>query len=121
MIGQVMALLAQANTLVSRLTSTRATNLDFLDASIAGITAIRTIQHGTIALNTTTLTNTATVSAVTVAKSVLIPLGTQRNSVASTDGSADVRLSLTNTTTVTADRSETGGLTTTGFVLVEFK
>lgn len=78
---------------------------------------IKSIQYGTIALAAVT-SNTATITSVNTAKSVLIHLGAQVDStVANTMG---VRLALTNATTITATRSNGTGDATVGFCVVEY-
>jgi len=114
----LIPLLARVSTLLSRLTSTRAGNLDFLDAAITDISAIRSIQYGTVTMSTSA-TATATVSAVTVAKTALIHLGVSATSTG-TPADNQIRLTLTNTTTITATRVGTANGHHAAFCLVEF-
>ena len=93
---------------------------------MAGITsypplgAIKSIQAGTISIAGANVTNTATVTAVDTTKAVLTFLGYSMD-VANPECS--VRIALTNSTTITATRSSTGGGTTTsivGYFLTEY-
>jgi len=116
----LLPLLAQANTLLSRLTAGRATNLDNLDAAVSAISPIVSVQYGTIGMAGSTVAATATIATVG-SKAVLHLLGTNRNSVASTVGAGEVQITLTNPTTVTATRSETGGIVSASFCVVNYK
>jgi hypothetical protein len=105
-------------------TNALATELDGLAPSIAAIptTPINSIQAFTITM-TSVASNTATITAVTVAKSVVIFTGFSCDASAAGAGLHHVmsRATLTNTTTVTATRgAATGVVTVSGFV-VEFK
>lgn len=67
---------------------------------------IKSIQRGTITISGTALTATATITAVDTAKSELRHLGVSSNPPASTiDHEYALRLSLTNSTTITATRA----------------
>lgn len=79
---------------------------------------IKSIQRGTITLASVS-SNTATITAVDIAKSVLIHMGWSSD----TDSAKQaVYLSLTNSTTVTANRGEAGatGTSTVSYEVVEF-
>ena len=91
-------------------------DLHLLDA-IAGI---RTIQYGTISLSNTVTTNSVAITAVTVAKAVLHHLG---QTVEPGSGIADglIRITLTNSTTVTATRAGVNNLAVVGFCVEEHK
>lgn len=84
---------------------------------------IKRVQYGTVLLQNTT-TNTATITAVNTASSVVVHLGTQCAAVSG----PDIRyyqsyLELTNETTVTATRSNSQGnyLHTVNFMVIEFE
>lgn len=116
----LLPLLAQANTLLSRLTAARATKLDNLDAAISTISPIASVQYGTISMAGSALSATATIATVG-SKAVLHLLGTNRNSVASSVGAGEVQITLTNPTTVTATRWEGGGIVWASFCVVNYK
>ena len=71
-------------------------------AQFAG-SGIKSVQRGTITINAGAASNTATVTAVDTAKSVLSLLGWTASANVSTSGPG--RLALTNATTITATRS----------------
>ncbi len=99
--------------LLSRLTKTRA---DYLDVAISTrlSTAVKTVQYGTVGGG-----GTATITAVTIGKSVLIHLGMSGVTMnASTNVINMARITLTNSTTVTCTGPGTGE--TVGFCVVEF-
>jgi len=78
---------------------------------------VKSIQRGTITVSGAT-TNTATITAVVVAKSLVSHLGQQ---CATNDAAqANCHLDLTNTTTITATRGTTSGAATVSFEVVEF-
>ena len=79
------------------------------------------IQAGTIAfLTTTDASRTATITAVDTAKSIVFHLGEQRQTTNASTG--NVRVTLTDSTTVTATRGAGSSSqdTTVGYVVVEF-
>ena len=78
---------------------------------------INSIQRGTIAVANGTSSNTATITAVVVANTELRQLG-QTTAAASTNDM--VYLVLTNTTTITATRVGTSGVTTISWELTEY-
>lgn len=145
MIGALMGLPGKVKTLVDRLTATRAGYLDNLSAgavaqagtalstaqwtntragyldSIPSIptTPINSIQYNTVTISDTASSGTRTITAVTTAKAALIYLGA--SSTNSTVNSAVGRITLTNTTTVTANRNGTSGDLVISFCVVEFK
>lgn len=82
---------------------------------------IKTRQEGTISL-TTVASVTATVTAVTVQKSALFPIGYSGGQDPSLAQGASARLALTNATTITASKIGTSALVpmTVGYQLVEF-
>lgn len=98
-----------------------ATELDGLAPSIAAIptTPINSIQYGEVTINTSSTSGTATITAVTTAKTVLIYLGCRTD--ATTITNANATLTLTNTTTITATRTGNGNTLIVRFVAVEFK
>ena len=85
--------------------------LEFVDGSIAGV------QRGTITMSNPELTDTATINAVDTSKCVLSFLGNAGNGTAN-----DLRsnITLTNSTTITAQRNQAPGTTTVGFEILEF-
>jgi len=120
MIEFLAPIAARVKTLYDALTtSTRMANLDNLDAAVSGISPIRSIQSGTITMGTS-FAVTATVAAVTIGKSALIHQGCDAAG-ASTPADYNIRLTLTNATTVTADRNGSGNSCHVRWTLVEFK
>lgn len=147
MLPALLSTVSKLNTLVSRLTSTRATNLDNLDAAITtrstltsaqaaaavwaatprtltsiSVTSIpsviQSIQQINGDLNGTTLDRTIT--AVVTAKTVILFAGASGPS----GGAVDFfpRATLLNSTTVRLTRGNTSGSTTQySFFVVEFK
>jgi hypothetical protein len=85
---------------------------------------IKSLQYGTVDLTTTARTGTATITAVDTAKSVIAFLGAGSDSNSDTaDDTSGARVSLTNATTVTGERSLTttlGGVLKLGFVVTEY-
>lgn len=120
MIPILIPLLARVNTLLTRLSSTRAGNLDYLDAAISDISPIRSIQHGSIAISNGASSNTATITAVTTAKTQLAFLGVRHGGTVTAFTDAGVTLTLTNSTTITAERTGTTGLSTVRYCATEF-
>jgi hypothetical protein len=90
--------------------------------------AIKSIQRGTIALSTSQTSNTATITAVTTTKAVALLLGVTGSSAQVSgewsglaEGHLFARVSLTNATTVTANRGiHYSSTLTVGYVVVEF-
>lgn len=82
--------------------------------------AIKSIQRGTTAITGTNLTGTSTITAVDTAKSELRVLGWSADS---DDVRVSPRLSLTNTTTLTATRggNGSGATTTVSWELTEWR
>lgn len=145
MIGALMGVPGKLKTLLDRLTSTRATALDNLDAAIStrasasvwtgalateldGLapaiaaiptTPINSIQYNTVTISDTNTSGTRTITSVNTAKSVLVYLGGSYS--ASTMNASVGRITLTNATTVTADRGGTSGNLIISFAVVEFK
>jgi hypothetical protein len=101
-IAFLLTLLGRVGTLLTRLTATRASNLDFLTADVSTLSPIKSIQYGTLNIAGSNTTDTNTVSAVNVAKSVLIPLGQRTSS--GTINTSTCTIELTNPTTITATR-----------------
>jgi len=80
--------------------------------------AVKKVQYGTVTVVQPALSGTATITAVTIGKAVLIYLG---QSYPSGSGTVGVRITLTNSTTVTAVLGVAMALdTTANFVVVEF-
>ena len=69
---------------------------------------VRSVQQGTIAVGTSSITATATITSVSTSRSFVVPGGYTMNSAAATLNSNYVSLELTNATTVTATRGSTG-------------
>ncbi len=82
--------------------------------------AIKSIQRGTTAITASNLTGTSTITAVDMAKSELRVLGWSADS---DDVRVSPRLSLTNTTTLTATRGGhgQGSTTTVSWELTEWR
>jgi hypothetical protein len=81
-----------------------------------GVSAVKSIQRGTIVIGNGVSTNTATITAVVTAKSEVRFLG-----VSCDQATADhhARVALTNSTTVTATRTTTTDATTVGYEVTE--
>lgn len=80
-------------------------------------TVIKSIQYGTITL-AGVASNTATITTVSTTKSVLHFLG---NTATSTSGETFMtKLSLTNATTITADRTNASATSVIGFCIAEY-
>lgn len=95
-----------------------------LDApSGAPSSVIQSIQQGTITIAAGTLSNTATISSVNTANSILIWDGTKTDTPSPTTTQRWItRIALTNGTTVTATREASSGtvVVTVGFTVIEF-
>lgn len=101
------------------LTLARAALLTNLDAAVSGrLGKINSIQTGDIVIAAVSLTATATIAAVVVARSALFILGVSGTALTNPD--ADARLTLTNTTTVTATRESATLAVTVAFMVIEF-
>lgn len=101
------------------LTIARAALLTNLDATISGrLGSIKSIQAGTINIPVAATTNTATITAVVLAKTFLLHLGQQGSGATTTR--ALIHIVLTNTTTITATRNSTSDEETVSFMIVEF-
>jgi hypothetical protein len=147
----IWAIAGKLSTLLARLTSGRASNLDNLDAAVstraaastalssttwdgtkagyldAAITSrlgnIKAIYAGSINVSITSFSasNTATITAVNTAKTIILFLG--HYSGAASDTTSNARVELTNSTTVTAYafHAPSGTATiTVGYMVVEF-
>lgn len=79
--------------------------------------AIKSTQRGTIAL-TAVASNTATITAVDTSKSVLRYLG--QTSIGSIAAETDVKIVLTNSTTITATRDSASNSATVSWELTEY-
>jgi hypothetical protein len=80
---------------------------------------VKSIQAGTIAVSGVT-SNTATISTVNTAKAFVIFNGFSTSTTGGDMGRAMVRVSLTNATTVTAEKSNSIGDSTVSYTVVEF-
>ena len=89
---------------------------------VANGSAIKSIQRGVISLSDSQTSNTANISAVVVEKSVIMPLGVSgSDDVNHAVNHLFIRLSLTNTTTVTATRTRPNNTAATvGYQVIEF-
>ena len=83
---------------------------------------VKRIQKGTITIGSSTKTATATITSVNTAKSVVLFSGYSnafRNNMGYPQQDA-IRLELTNATTVTASRVNSGGAITIPYQVVEY-
>ena len=80
---------------------------------------VKSVQTGTIVITATNLTNTATISSVNTAKSVVLFGGWTTDNTSGTLVFAPY-LTLTNATTVTATRSTISNTTTVSYTVLEF-
>lgn len=84
-------------------------------------TQIKSIQRGTITISSAVTSNTATITAVTMAKSIVVSGGfTVDDTYAAGPEEYMVRLVLTNTTTVTASKGVSGTGITIAYQVIEF-
>lgn len=84
---------------------------------------IRSIQRGTITLADTVASNTATITAVNMANSRLVCLGNTSENTGgggSGGGPTYARLEFTNSTTITATRTDTSGALVIGFEVIQY-
>jgi len=101
------------------LTIARAALLSNLDAAVSGrLGAIASIQRGDIVIPALSLSATATIAAVVLARSALYLLGVSGTAMTTADALA--RLTLTNTTTITATRESATLAVTVSFMVIEF-
>lgn len=94
-----------------------------MSSAIQGrLTQIKLIQRGTITMGNGVNSNTATITSVDTAKAVLTLLGNSNDATDVNDPSGyNFRLTLTNATTVTCDRTAHDTITATvAFQVVEF-
>ena len=80
---------------------------------------IQSIQRGTISINDTDSSGTATITSVTTTKAMLNHLGQSGQGNNARDGF--IRITLTNATTVTANRQSANGSVSVNYQVVEFK
>jgi hypothetical protein len=94
MLATLLSLPGQMKTLLSRLTSTRASNLDNLDAPISGVSAVNSIQNVSGSMNGAALSSPTdvTIAAVNTAKTFI--------AAASSGGGPTAKATLLNATTV---------------------
>jgi hypothetical protein len=127
---------AQASSAVSNAyyTNARGGYLEYLNiggnvasaASVAAIptTPINRIQAVSVYIGNSSLSGTATITAVTVAKTIIVPAGQRWDNTTQPDSIAasDIAWTLTNTTTVTATRGRDVGICNSAAAfVVEFK
>lgn len=87
---------------------------------LSALAGIKSIQYGTVTITNGNATNSAAISAVTTAKTVLHNLGaTIEGGSAIADGS--VRINLSSSTSVGASRSGTNNNAVVGFCVEEYK
>lgn len=104
-------------------TATRNTSLSdavVINAVVIDATSslVSAVQFGTIAIANTSTSNTATITSVDTSRSVVFFLGEDAQSTAVANGACGV--TLTNATTVTANRIGTASQTTVSFCVVQF-
>ena len=121
MIEFLAGIASRVRTLATDYTTARAAKLDYLTGPISGISPINSIQHGSIAIANGASSNTATITAVTTAKTQLALLGARYGGTVTAFTDAGVALTLTNSTTITAERNGTTGTITVRFCATEFK
>ena len=117
-------------TLLTRLSSARGGYLDNLSAGAVALASavaaiplshIQSVQYGSKDMVSLT-SGTITISAVTVAKSILIPNGVQYNAVVADPSKYNCTFSLTNSTTITVARSISDAVSTiANCVVLELK
>lgn len=80
------------------------------------------IQAGTLTIAGNQSSGTATITAVDVSNTLLVPGGYSLNDAATTNDAVYVRLTLTNSTTLTATRGKAGGsgVATVPYTVLEF-
>lgn len=81
---------------------------------------IRSVQRGTITISNGASTGTATITAVTMLKARLRFLGNDADPTANGFQEGAVKIVLTNTTTITASRTNTTGTLIISFEITEF-
>lgn len=83
---------------------------------------VKSVQQGSISVGSAATSNTATINAVDTTRSVVLFLGNNPTDSSGYTPSTDwLRLTLTNATTVTADKNATGNNTLVEYVVVEFQ
>lgn len=80
-------------------------------------TGIKSIQRGVITLAHGDLSETATITAVVTAKTMLNYLG---NSIETDSSTHETRIVLTDTTTITANRAGYAGAVTISYEVIEY-
>ena len=97
---------------------------DVRETNLEDITAgkVKRTQYGTISIPALSVTNTSTVTEVVPENSLLIFLGTVVNADSGTNmDDATARITLTNSTTITATRQGSGDDIVVSYCLVEFE
>ena len=79
---------------------------------------VKSVQQGSIALAVVS-SNTATITSVDTTRSICLYLGSSTDATSSA-AESDVRVTLTNATTVTANRGSATNNTTVNYTVVEF-
>lgn len=92
---------------------------DTTNWTLFGASKIKSIQRGTIMLSGANTTATSTVTAVVTGKAELRMLGARAPSSGATDA-PEVSVALTNSTTITATRSQTTNAATVSWELTEW-
>lgn len=91
-----------------------------IDARIQGGSVVKSVQRGVVTITSTNQSNTATISAVDTAKSKLALLGVSSSNSSDADNRIlGVRLTFTNSTTITATRTSATALNGTLSVAFE--
>lgn len=100
--------------------STRAAKIDNLDGAVSGrLGSIKAIYTGTIVMtNGGSTTGTATITAVNTSRAICLLNGVRTDFADNVSNLATVVL--TNSTTVTAQRGGTNGVTTVAYTVIEF-
>ena len=144
----IAGLPGQMATLIGRLTATRATNLDNIDAAVSTraaastalstatwtnalaadialipsipTSAIKSIQFISVSMTTSLTSATATITSVNTAKSMMVGMSLYNDSSSAAAAACMATFTLTNATTVTVNRGVTGGNIYCKAFVVEF-
>lgn len=119
---------SEANFVITNTTTLTATRVSTTGTALSGQFTliefypgvVRSIQPFSIAIADTTLTNFATITAVNTAKTIIIPNGRTCDQTLARADFVNCDIILTNSTTVTASRVASNGITTLKGLAVEF-
>lgn len=116
------ATLTNATTVTATRNTTSATFTTTINVTVVEFTdaAIDSVEYGSITISAASSSNTATISSVTTARSAVLYLGHTTTAGTGITTSNMPRLTFTNATTITANRSATTGDVTVNFVVVQF-